>query len=101
MIPYESAVFSRACRSRSLWIVLRQGTEKGLYRRHQGLCLHTGDSSEALSRRRGRSPASQSFDRDFLSLNSGPLNLKEARADYADLDCLLLRGRVKPDLEEV
>ena len=60
-----------------------------------------GYSSEALSRRRGRSPASQSFDRDFLSLNSGPLNLQEAWVDQADLDRLLLHGRVNPDLEEV
>jgi DNA replication and repair protein RecF len=35
-------LFSRACKSISLWVVLCQGTAKGLHRRHQGLCLHTG-----------------------------------------------------------
>jgi hypothetical protein len=54
-----------------------------------------------LPRRRGRSPASQSLDRDLLSLNPGPLNLKEAWADQAGLDRLLLHGRVNSDLEEV
>ena len=42
MIPHESAWFSRACKATSLWVVLCQGTAKGLHLRRQGMCLYMG-----------------------------------------------------------
>jgi hypothetical protein len=51
--------------------------------------------------RRARSPASRSFNRNLLALDPGPFDLEEARADQADLDRLLLHGRVNPDPEQV
>ena len=46
MIPYESAWFSRACKATSLWVVLCQGTAKGLHLRRQGMCLYMDIGSD-------------------------------------------------------